>query len=88
MNKILYLLNIIKLKKKLKLLKNINFFLKKKKINIFLINYQKGIFRYFYTGKQLKNFKYLLKSRFNIYRKKDQTIINLLIFSPTLIYFF
>lgn len=77
-----------KLKKKLYILNYINLPIIKKKKNIFLINYQKGIYQYYYTGIKLKKTKYLLNIKFNLYREKDKTYLNFLLHASTIIYFF
>lgn len=77
-----------KLKKKLQLLNYVNLPLLKKKKNIFLINYQKGIYQYYYTGIKLKKSKFLLNIKINLYREKDKTFLNFLLNASNIIYFF
>lgn len=77
-----------KLKKKLQLLNYINLPLIKKKKSIFLLNYQKGIYQYYYTGMKLKKTKSLLNIKVNLYREKDKTYLNFLLNASTIIYFF
>ncbi len=88
MHLIIKKLLIKKLKKKLYLLSFCNLPIIKKKKNIFLINYQKGIYQYYYTGIKLKKTKYLLNIKFNLYREKDKTYLNFLLNASTIIYFF
>lgn len=77
-----------KLKKKLQLLNYVNLPLIKKKKNIFLLNYQKGIYQYYYTGIKLKKSKFLLNIKFILYREKDKTFLNFLLNASNIIYFF